>query len=257
MRIEGDWGRDGILVVRQLFDAGRVARLLDISNRLLDMLPGRAEAKSQFQIHHPKYFAVGSPELHEILEATACPDVCVSDCVYVCLSTSCARLHAVSERDIPLSHGRLELVRQTCSTKEPMFSHTSLFFNPEAPRAPASVGHGLPGSSSCCGEWHRDAQYIHPEEEKEKQLVLHAEAVMGGEMMQIQCALLPSRHFEYVRGSHNRWDTEEELFIRKGGNNREHRFSDEMPGAAVRSLARARARLTHALLPTAKPGPCT
>ena len=75
---------------------------------------------------------------------------------------------------------------------------------------------GMPGSSACCGEWHRDAQYIHPDEEKEKGLILQPEAVVGGEMMQIQCALLPSRHFEYVRGSHNRWDTEAELLVRKG-----------------------------------------
>jgi len=51
------------------------------------------------------------------------------------------------------------------------------------------------------------------------------------ERRQIQCALLPSRHFEYVRGSHNRWDTPEELHVRKGGETREHRFSDAMPGA--------------------------
>ena len=49
--------------------------------------------------------------------------------------------------------------------------------------------------------------------------------------MQIQCALVPSRHFEYVRGSHNRWDTPEELHVRKGGETREYRFSDAMPGA--------------------------
>jgi hypothetical protein len=36
-------------------------------------------------------------------------------------------------------------------------------------------------------------------------------------LFQPRCALLPSRHFEYVRGSHNRWDTEEELRVRKGG----------------------------------------
>lgn len=74
-------------------------------------------------------------------------------------------------------------------------------------------------------------QYIHPEEEKEKALVLRPDAVVGGQMMQIQCALLPSQHFEYVRGSHNRWDTPQELLVRKGGEAREHRFSDDMPGA--------------------------
>lgn len=74
-------------------------------------------------------------------------------------------------------------------------------------------------------------QYIHPEEEKEKALILRPETVVGGQMMQIQCALLPSQHFEYVRGSHNRWDTPEELLVRKGGEARENRFSDDMPGA--------------------------
>ena len=79
-------------------------------------------------------------------------------------------------------------------------------------------------------------QYIYPDEEKEKALVLRPDAVVGGQMMQIQCALLPSQHFEYVRGSHNRWDTPEELLVRKGGRARENRFSDDMPGAECELL---------------------
>ena len=62
-----------------------------------------------------------------------------------------------------------------------MFSHTSIFFNPEEFNPPPAAEH--PGSSECCGEWHRDAQYIHPNEEDEKGLVLHPEEVMGGQMM--------------------------------------------------------------------------
>lgn len=195
--------------MRELFDAERVARLLAVSEALLakyrtlnpiNGAPGAPSSTSLFQIHHPGFFAPGSSELRDILDAVADPSV-------------------------------LELVRDTCNTRDPMFSHTSIFFNPLEPRPAASLGDGLPGSSSCCGEWHRDAQYIHPDEEKEKGLVLRPEAVVGGEMMQIQCALLPSRHFEYVRGSHNRWDTPEELQVRKGGPDRENRFSDAMPGA--------------------------
>ena len=108
------------------------------------------EAKSLFQIHHPGFFAPGSPELRELLEAVADPQV-------------------------------LELVRDTCNTADPMFSHTSIFFNPEEFNPPPAAEH--PGSSECCGEWHRDAQYIHPNEEDEKGLVLHPEEVMGGQMM--------------------------------------------------------------------------
>jgi hypothetical protein len=68
--------------------------------------PGPAEATSLFQIHHPGFYfgpeaALGRAELREILEAVADPAV-------------------------------LGLVRDTCRTAEPMFSHTSIFFNPEA-----------------------------------------------------------------------------------------------------------------------------
>ena len=209
MRIEGDWARDGILIARELFDQPRVARLLAVSEELLEQYrtlnpidgqPGPPSATSLFQIHHPGFFGAGSPKLREILEAVADPNV-------------------------------LRLVCDTCKTHDPIFSHTSIFFNPIEPRPPDSLGAGLPGSSACCGEWHRDAQYIHPDEEKEKALILRPDAVVGGQMMQIQCALLPSQHFEYVRGSHNRWDTPDELLVRKGGQSREYRFSDDMPGA--------------------------
>ena len=46
------------------------------------------EAKSLFQIHHPGFFAPGSPELRELLEAVADPQV-------------------------------LDLVRDTCKTADP------------------------------------------------------------------------------------------------------------------------------------------
>ena len=136
MRIEGDWARDGILIVRELFDQPRVARLRAVSEELLEQYrtlnpidgkPGSQSATSLFQIHHPGFFGAGSPKLREILEAVADPNM-------------------------------LKLVRETCDTQDPMFSHTSMFFNPIEPRPPDSLGAGLPGSSACCGEWHRDAQ---------------------------------------------------------------------------------------------------
>ena len=162
MFVEGDWERDGILIVRELFDAERVGRLLAVAEELLhkfrtlnpiDGKPASKEAKSLFQIHHPGFFAPGSPELRELLEAVADPQV-------------------------------LDLVRDTCNTADPMFSHTSIFFNPEEFNPPPAAEHL--GSSECCGEWHRDAQYIHPNEEDEKGLVLHPEEVMGGQMMQVR-----------------------------------------------------------------------
>lgn len=123
MRVEGDWKRDGILVVRGLFDPQRVERLLAVSEQLLEQYhvlnpidgnPGPAEATSLFQIHHPGFYfgpeaALGPADLLAILEAVADPAV-------------------------------LDLVRGTCNTADPMFSHTSIFFNPEAPGGKGSLG---------------------------------------------------------------------------------------------------------------------
>eukprot|EP01052_Picozoa_sp_SAG31_P029136 SAG31_NODE_2873_length_4972_cov_3.088241_5_plen_349_part_00 len=224
--IDGDWERDGILIVRKLFDSERIQRLQAVADQLLDIFyrssDGRQEgATSIFQVHDPsKFFPVGSWQLREILEAAADPKV-------------------------------VELARTCCCggpaadlSEDPLFSHTSIFFNSRDDGANAKRTESARyDSSGCCGEWHRDAQYIKPIEAQEKQLVLQPDEEPGGRMFQIQCALLPSQHFEYVRGSHARWDTAEEYRIRKGrdsgvvpgaqlaGSERVYRFSDKMPGA--------------------------
>ena len=218
MRVEGDWARDGILVIRELYDPARTARLLDISERLLATFrrsdpmsggPGSPTATSIFQIHRPEYFPAQGSETLEIMEAAADPGV-------------------------------LSLVEATCDTPDPLFSHTSIFFNPTESRDELLATAGKGGSSGCCGEWHRDAQYIKPDEEDERKLVTNSQHVVGGRMMQIQVALKSSAHFEFVRGSHNRWDTAGEYAVRKGGgangvtddpDDRPNKFSDAMPGA--------------------------
>ena len=223
--VEGDWQRDGILVIRNLFDRQRTRELLDVAAELLETFysegsSGSAAATSVFQVHDPsKFFPVGSAQLNTILEAAADPKV-------VELARSC-----------------LQAPGPAAVIEEPLFSHTSIFFNPRDDGAGAKrTAFSRYSSSGCCGEWHRDAQYIKPAEAEEKQLVLQPHNAPGGQMFQIQCALLPSQHFEYVRGSHNRWDTEAEYMIRKGhdserigvelaGSDRVHRFSDAMPGA--------------------------
>jgi hypothetical protein len=112
--------------------------------------------------------------------------------------------------------------RLGCGT-EPLFSHMSAWYEPETT---------TPG-----GGWHRDMQYVFPEEEEEKQRVgsgsgYGGEPVARGKFsgVQIQCACLAdSRHIEYVPGSHARWDTAAEYQVRKV-DSFSHRFED-MPGA--------------------------
>ena len=108
-------------------------------------------------------------------------------------------------------------VIETCRTilnEPPLFRCTSLFMNPT--------------ENSQDGNWHRDSQFLYPDESEEKKLFERARPNGGG--IQLQVALLPSDDIEIVPRSHRRWDTAEEYKIRKteeGANNR----SNAMPWA--------------------------
>lgn len=101
-----------------------------------------------------------------------------------------------------------------------LFRCTSLFMNPLI--------------TSSDGNWHRDSQFVTPNEEDDRSMV-EAEAArlsLNGRIqgMQMQIALVPSEDSEYVPGSHLRWDTPEEYFIRLA-DNQKHNRSNLMPGA--------------------------
>lgn len=110
-----------------------------------------------------------------------------------------------------------DAVIETCRTildEPPLFRCTSLFMNPT--------------KNSQDGNWHRDSQFLYPDESEEKNLFAGAHSNGGG--IQMQIALVPSDDSEIVPGSHRRWDTAAEYKIRKaakGANNR----SNDMPGA--------------------------
>ena len=79
MKIEGDFNRDGCVVVRELFDrawAERMIPILDAARGVHAAMnpetgkPG-GNPKSFFHINNTKYFAPGSAELRELLEAAA------------------------------------------------------------------------------------------------------------------------------------------------------------------------------------------
>lgn len=97
---------------------------------------------------------------------------------------------------------------------EPMFRSTSLFMNPL--------------ETSLDGNWHRDTQFLYPDEEEEKRVV--AERGAAGTSIQLQVALVPSSDIEVVPGSHLRWDTEEEYAIRRADEGARNR-SNAMPNA--------------------------
>ena len=93
---------------------------------------------------------------------------------------------------------------------KPLFHNTQYFFNP------ASYTRG--------GDWHRDQQFGAPDEETEK---LRMQNTVG---IHVHIAFLPDDNLEYVPGSQVRWDTPEELEIRKNLNGKK-KNSPEIPNA--------------------------
>jgi hypothetical protein len=116
--IEGDWKRDGYLIVRGLFDAARVEQLLKVSEHCMHQWklcnpetskPGSADpdrATSMRHLNHPDYFEGGanSPDFKLLMEAVADPNV--------------------------LRVAKLCLPETDEMCGGPLFRSTTLFFNP-------------------------------------------------------------------------------------------------------------------------------
>jgi ectoine hydroxylase-related dioxygenase (phytanoyl-CoA dioxygenase family) len=86
------------------------------------------------------------------------------------------------------------------------------------------------------GDWHRDSQFTEYDPEKERALVL------GTTSVHLRVALEHDDRLELVEGSHRRWDTDEELRVRKGA----QRASAGMPKAIRIALRAGDACVFHA-----------
>lgn len=105
---------------------------------------------------------------------------------------------------------------------EVLFRASSLFMNP------LTQGND--------GNWHRDSQFGHLDLEKEKAAVLkegeRLASTRRSSGIQLQIALIPSNHSQFVPGSHRRWDTDDEFYIRHS-NGQKYCHSNLMPGATT------------------------
>jgi hypothetical protein len=86
------------------------------------------------------------------------------------------------------------------------------------------------------GDWHRDSQFVRSDPDLERELVTSAWSV------HVRVALEDDDRLEVVPASHARWDTAEELRIRRGS----HRATDQMPNAVRIFLRAGDACLFHA-----------
>ncbi|MBE9128378.1 MULTISPECIES: phytanoyl-CoA dioxygenase family protein [unclassified Coleofasciculus] len=108
------------------------------------------------------------------------------------------------------------------SGQSPLFHNTQYFYKPK--------------QKSWDGIWHRDTQFNAPYSELEQQRMSQMTGV------HFRVAFEDDTRLEYVPGSHQRWDTEAELTIRKGNNPTQ----SEMPGRERIELKAGDACLFHA-----------
>ncbi|MEO7109021.1 MAG: phytanoyl-CoA dioxygenase family protein [Polyangiaceae bacterium] len=86
------------------------------------------------------------------------------------------------------------------------------------------------------GDWHRDSQFGHADPDVERDIILTTTS------LHVRVVLVPDDHLEIVPGSHRRWDTDDELRIRKGPK----RTDSQMPGATRITLSAGDACVFHA-----------
>ena len=163
MKVEGDWERDGYVVVRGAYSSEAVAALLEVAEHCWEQFQlaphglqaPRAEghdasdAHAMRHLNHPGYLAPGSAGFRVLMEAVADPAVL----------------------------GQL----RGMFGSEPLFRSTSLFVQPSR--------------TSAEGSWHRDSQFLIPDEEEERRALhdMAANGLLHARGCQMQVALVPSR----------------------------------------------------------------
>jgi hypothetical protein len=197
MSLAEQWQNEGYLIIRHVYDRDRTGRLLEICDNIL----------AQWRVCNPENGKPGGGPDKTAMRHLNHPGYFREHPAW-----RPVLLDAIAAPEI------LDTVR-TLFGEEPLFRCTSYFFNP-------SAGGGD-------GNWHRDSQFIAPDDEAEQKVL--QDYLINGSGVQMQIALVPSADVEYVPGSHRRWDTPEEYRIRKA-DNEAHNTSNDMPGAVRADL---------------------
>jgi len=232
MRLEGDWRADGYLIARELFDAPRVASLLEISEhcraRWMELNPEwggpgnpqprgspppsaeqLATARSMRHLNHPDYFEGGaqSEQFATLMEAVADPDV---------QSLATSVIGPLLFRSTTLFFNPTQGSRDGDWVNQP--GHHPLVA-PHSPHTPLQPHHHHPptnappsGSGLLSGadavtrvrSQHRDSQFTIPVEEQEQlflQQLRSSGLITRSAGIQMQIALVPNDDVELVPGS--------------------------------------------------------
>lgn len=208
-----DLRRDGFMVIPGFLDEARTARLLEVAEGLRacylqrDPLTGRrgflVSPWHVAAIHHPGFYE-GAPDwwFPEMLDLVADPRI-------------------------------LQLWRAVVGF-EPMCARAELFMDPPMPHAIDLQMQAIAAPDGA-GLWHRDEP--DPPDEAAGQAGHFRGGVRRDDGYLLEIALVPSEAFEYVPGSHLRWDTSAELDACKRGRTIEERTRPLPGGCRIRLRA--------------------
>jgi hypothetical protein len=171
------WEKDGYVVIKQLYTPERVMWLRSTCERILH----------QWRERCPQTGEPGGGESATSMRHLNHPAYFQND------------PEGLREMLCAIADPKILSLCRTLFGAEPLFRCTSLFMNPT--------------SLNVDGDWHRDTQFLYPDEVEEQTRIAQAAGV--GNHIQLQIALVPSDDIEYVPGSHLRWDTSEEYAIRR------------------------------------------
>ena len=191
--LKKQWDEEGYIVVRNVFDVNRVTRLMAICDDIFH----------QWRLNDP-----AKDDQIQDYSTTACSMRHINHPAYF-------KNHPEWFPDV-MDAVADPMVLDICRAilgEEPLFRCTTLWFDSENMDSP--------------GNWHRDSQFSILDENEEKKKVLASNG-QGG--IQMQIALVPSDHVEYVPKSHLRWDSDDEYRIRLA-DGKKNNTSDEMPRA--------------------------
>ena len=186
------WEKDGYLTVRGIFGAKRTQRLRDICKPILQ----------QWRAENPETGQPGGDLNATVMRHLNHPGYFTNR-----QTDRMELMEAIADAEV------LAVCRNVFGEAS-LFRCTSLFMNPTEKSWP--------------GNWHRDSQFRHTDEDEEKAIIRALSR--SGKGVQMQIALVPSDDVEFVPGSHVRWDTPDEYQIRRAEGGK-HNQSDGMPGA--------------------------
>jgi ectoine hydroxylase-related dioxygenase (phytanoyl-CoA dioxygenase family) len=182
-RISKQFNKSGYIVIPKLLDMDRVSELRIICDRILcHWIQRSPDPKRKAN----KKNLGGLTELHYFTE--------YPEQLNLLLNT--------------ISEERVLSVLECICDAQLLFHDAQYFFNPAI--------------CSWVGDWHRDGQFIAPDETTEKSRIFNSSSI------RVHIPFLPDASLDFVAGSHARWDTPAELEIRKGLSDKPMN-SNEMP----------------------------